>query len=267
MQDPKVRTDPTPPVRRLTVASVNYLNARPLIHGLEEAGVRLLLDVPARLADLLVGGHCDAALLPVIDLQRIPDLRIIPVGGIGCDGPTMTVRVFSRTPIGQIRRLACDGDSHTSVALARIILAESYSIRPEFVPLERAGGDSAVLLIGDKVVRSAPADMPVQLDMGEAWKDLTGLPFVFAIWTARFGTDLDGLPKLLERARERGLADLSRIADQSAARHGWPVALALDYYRNYLRFDISERQLQAMRLFWDLARKHNLLEHDPWPVA
>ena len=110
------------------IAAVSYLNARPLIWGLEnDPSIRLVLDVPSKLVDHLKPGDCDIALLPTIDYQRLSDLRVVPVGGIGCDGPTLTVRIFARQPIEKIRTLTCDGDSHTSVALARIILAERHS--------------------------------------------------------------------------------------------------------------------------------------------
>src|SRR5688572_8487009 len=105
---------------KFRIASVSFLNARPLIHGLErDPRVRLLLDVPSRLLGLLRDGEAEVALLPVIDYQRLDALTIIPAGGIGSDGATLTVRIFSRVPIEQVTSLACDPDSHTSVALAR----------------------------------------------------------------------------------------------------------------------------------------------------
>src|SRR5687767_15947212 len=108
---------------KLRIASVSFLNARPLIEGLDrEPGVELTLDVPSKLLDGLRDRRYDVALLPVIDYQKLDNLTIIPAGGIGSDGETLTVRVFSRVPIHQIQTLACDPDSHTSVALARIIL-------------------------------------------------------------------------------------------------------------------------------------------------
>jgi chorismate dehydratase len=91
---------------KFRIASVSYLNARPLIHGLErDPRVQLLLDVPARLLDLLRDGRADVALLPVIDYQRLADLTIVPAGGIGSDGATLTVRIFSRVPV---TRITCD---------------------------------------------------------------------------------------------------------------------------------------------------------------
>src|SRR5580700_5964331 len=114
-------------MNRLRVGAVSFLNSKPLLFGLEsDAGMDLTLDVPSRLLDGLAGGRLDVALLPVIDYQRKDALRIIPSGGIGCDGPTLTVRIFSPVPIERIDSLACDPDSHTSVALAQVILAERY---------------------------------------------------------------------------------------------------------------------------------------------
>src|SRR3954463_10135123 len=92
----------------IRIASVSYLNARPLIFGLEkQADRKLLLEVPAKLIDLMRSGEADVALLPVIDYQRLDGLCIVPAGGIGCDGETLTVRIFSRVPIAQIATLAC----------------------------------------------------------------------------------------------------------------------------------------------------------------
>src|SRR5687768_5569296 len=161
----------------INVGSVSFLNAKPLIYGLEnEQGVRLTLDVPAKLLAGLADHRFDVALLPVIDYQRMPGLRLLTSGGIGCDGPTLTVRVFSAVPVERIRTLACDTDSHTSVALARVVLAERHGVRPEFIPLEGAATghapDAARLLIGDKVVCEEPAGLPHQLDLGEEWKCL-----------------------------------------------------------------------------------------------
>ncbi len=115
------------------IASVSYLNSKPLIEGLDaKPDVELMLEVPSELLACLREGRADVALLPVIDYQRMEGLTIIPAGGIGSDGPTLTVRLFSRVPFEQIQSLACDPDSHTSVALARIVLARRYGLRPNF---------------------------------------------------------------------------------------------------------------------------------------
>jgi chorismate dehydratase len=243
----------------LRIGCVSYLNAKPLIHGLDQQpDLDVQLEVPARLLDGLQSGRLDIALLPVIDYQRLPDLRIVPSGGIGCDGPTLTVRIFSPVPIEKISTLACDSESHTSVALARIILAERYHITPALLDPAAAAG-AATLLIGDKVVTQAPTDMPFQLDLGSAWKQLTGMPFVFAVWIARAGIDLGDLPQRLDRARRAGLADLKTIVDRHAAPLGWPRDLALQYLTVNLRFEVGPAQLLAIQTFHQLAARHGLI--------
>ena len=246
----------------LRIGSVSYLNAKPLIHGLGNApDVDLKLEVPSRLLAGLREKRFDIALLPVIDYQRLEGLCIVPSGGIGCDGPTLTVRIFSKKPIERIQLLACDTDSHTSVALARVILAERYGVRPAFVDLVKSDGPpaDAVLLIGDKVVCEEPPGFDHQLDLGYAWKELTGLPFVFAIWTAREGVDLGDLPARLEVARRDGLEHVGELIQRYAIPRGWPAGMALQYLTVYLNFGIGERQLAAIRLFHEKAGRLGLI--------
>lgn len=245
----------------LRVGSVSYLNAKPLIYGLEQSPlISMQLEVPSKLLGGLRSGALDVALLPVIDYQRIDGLRWIVGSGIGCDGPTLTVRIFSRRPIGEIRTLACDTDSHTSVALARVLLGEHFHVRPEFVDLE--AGDTrcdALLLIGDKVVCEEPQGYDHQLDLGQAWKEMTGLPFLFAGWMARGDVDLGKLPELLDAARREGLAHVDELVRDYAVVRGWPAEVARRYLTEYLKYEVGERQLQAVRLFHRLAARYELI--------
>jgi chorismate dehydratase len=260
--------------RAIRVGSVSFLNAKPLIHGLDaDPGVALSLEVPSRLLDGMRDRRYDVALLPVIDFQRMEGLRLLTAGGIGCDGPTLTVRVFSRVPIEQITTLACDTDSHTSVGLARVLFAELYGAVPEMVPLSTttprgvADPSSALLLIGDKVVCEEPEGFPQQLDLGEAWKRLTGLPFVFAAWMARDGVELGDLPARLERAKRDGLADVDRIIARDAVPRGWPAEVARRYLTKYLQFDVGPDQLRAIERFHILAHRHGVLPSPPRALA
>ncbi|CAN5602055.1 menaquinone biosynthesis protein [soil metagenome] len=270
----RVSTAASSSVRTLFVGSVSFLNARPLIYGLESCeDLKLSLDVPARLLEGLRAHHYDVALLPVIDYQRMENLCIVPGGGIGCDGPTLTVRLFSQQPIDQTRVLACDPDSHTSVALARIILSEKFGIAPEFIDLRsaRGGTGEARLLIGDKVVCEEPAGFEHQLDLGAAWKEMTGLPFVFAVWIARGANggdalDLGDLPARLIEAKRAGLANVREIVTKYAIPRGWPAGMALQYLTLYLKYDIGPRQLEAIELFHKKAAAHGIISSDPAPL-
>jgi chorismate dehydratase len=257
-----------PHSRTLRVGGVSFLNAKPLIYGLEhDRNVALKLAVPSQLLAGLQQGKFDVALLPVIDYQRLDNLALVPAGGIGCDGPTLTVRIFSKKPIAEIKTLACDTDSHTSVALARVILAEKYHIQPIFSDLQRDDQQTdAKLLIGDKVVCEEPPGFDHQLDLGQAWRKFTGLPFVFAIWTARGGVDLHDLPDRLAAAREQGLGHIDEILKKYAIPRGWPAGLALEYLTVYLKFEIAQPQLNAIAAFHELCARHGIIDSPPKPL-
>jgi chorismate dehydratase len=254
------------------IGCVSYLNAKPLIFGLEsDPDIDLQLDVPSRLLDGLIQNRFDVALLPVIDYQRMDHLALLPAGGIGSEDETLTVRIFSKVPIPEIRTLSCDPDSHTSVALARIILEESFHIRPEFTNTATA---DAHLLIGDKVITESMQNenqitgsdsafcihhSAFQLDLGSAWKKLTNLPFLFACWTARRDTDLGNLPHRLLTARQRGLDNIETIIRRDALPRGWPADIARKYLTDHLSYEVGPRQLESVRLFHDLASRHALI--------
>lgn len=261
MPTPSTPLDPQPTGGVLRVGSVSYLNAKPLIYGLSKSPlVSISLDVPSRLIDGLRDKTLDVALLPVIDYQRMEGLRLIVGSGIGCDGPTLTVRIFSRRMIGEIQSLACDTDSHTSVALARIILGECYHIRPDFVDLRPGDATSdAMLLIGDKVICEEPSGYDHQLDLGQAWKEMTGLPFLFAGWMARDGVELGALPALLDAARRDGLAHVDELVRDYAVGRGWPADIARRYLTEYLKYEVGDRQLRAVRRFHQLAARYGLI--------
>jgi chorismate dehydratase len=172
------------------------------------------------------------------------------------------VRIFSHVPFDQIQTLACDVHSHTSVALARILLAERYNRRPKFVHLDHghtAPPSEARLLIGDKVVCEEPPGFEYQVDLGEAWKQMTGMPFVFAAWIARGDAELGDLPAQLESAKRQGMNHLHQIVTDHAIPRGWRADLAMRYMTEFLKYDIGETQLEAIRLFHQLAAKHGMI--------
>ncbi|MCK4343504.1 MAG: menaquinone biosynthesis protein [Phycisphaerae bacterium] len=172
----------------LRLGVVSFLNARPLIDGLDESrGVRCVFDVPAALPARLDRREVDAALIPIVDLLRGNGrYRIVSDACIGCDGETLTVRVFSRVPPNRIRSLWVDPDSHTSVALAGVLWRQLFErdliLQPLAAPAAWPAEAEAVLLIGDKVVDPGRAGFGYEVDLGGAWRQHTGLPFVFAVW-------------------------------------------------------------------------------------
>ncbi len=244
---------------------VSFLNAKPLIEGLEsDPAIHLTHDVPSRLAPMLDARTVDVALVPVIDLvQGNRRWQIVSDACIGCDGETLTVRVFSKIPAPDIRRLHVDGDSHTSVALASVLWREMYGRAIDIEPFcDTVSFDDceAVLLIGDKVVNHSLIDHPIETDLGSAWKSLTMLPFVFAVWAAPREIDVSGLAPRLIRARDAGVASAALIAADYGPGLKWPVALAKRYLTKRLRFTMGARERQGLAKFLELARAHGLVK-------
>ena len=239
------------------IGCVSYLNARPLVWQLDQnPAVQMLYDVPARLLGHLQNREVEVALLPIIDYQCGEELMLVPGTCIGADGPVHTVRLFSQVPIGQIKRMYADVESHTSVVLCRLVLKIVYGIAPEVVSNEDAPVE-ARLLIGDKVVCRVPQNHPHQLDLAEAWKQWTGLPFVFAAWIARQDAQLQGLPNLLRQTMAQGMQNIDLIIASDAIPRGWGVDIARDYLTHLLHFplDLTPGSLQrrAIELFQQLA--------------
>ena len=272
------------------IACVEYLNTVPLIEGLDKlAGAELQRAAPSRIVDLLAGGSADIGLVSLIDAARAPiPLTLLPVGMIGCDGPTMTVRIFSRTPLDQVRRLRADTDSHTSTALARLLLKKlhgvdvavvDYDAREDVVIGETGQPADATLLIGDKVVTLAPgaADFPYQLDLGEAWKALTGLPFVYAVWMCRAEDEdnpaVRAAAAAIDRARRHNAMRMGWIVARRAPELRWPRDLAERYLGDLLRYEVGPREREAAQIFCNmcadagLAPPAELRWADAWPAG
>lgn len=252
------------------VGCVPYVNALPLVVGLAEDDVEVVFDVPSRLATLLDAGEVQAALVSSIEALRRPGARVVDGIGIGSFGPVESVRLFSKVPYGMIQTLALDQSSLTSNRLAQVVMRESYGARPQclaFPPDLDAmlGVCDAALLIGDLGMTADPGRGVRILDLGEAWTDLTGLPFVWALWTG--GTDLtpDLASKLRAAYRRSGFdpaAPNDRAAqaliEQGAQDAGWPVARTSHYLRQSVRFDLGEGGQSALKKFAELLEKNQL---------
>ena len=247
----------------LRVGAVSYLNARPLYYGLTEVapGVQLELDVPSRLADRLAAGTLDLALIPSVEYLRGTALgyEILPGFAIAARGPVRSVKLFCRTPIERIERLALDEGSRTSQALARVWLDAAHGVRPSRieplplgVPIEESTAD-AVLLIGDRAMTVDHRPFAEVVDLAEAWKAMTGLPFVFALWVARPAVDLGELPEALERCRAEGLTHADDLAREFGPKLGLDFATCYDYLTKVLSYDLGEPELAGLRRFARMA--------------
>lgn len=270
----------------IRVACVQYLNTAPLVEGLEKLeGLTLIPAVPADIAPMVRAGEADVGLASVVDAVGDPELAILPAGMIGCDGPTLTVRLFSTGPLEHVTTVAADADSHTSVALARVLLAERFGVTPQIVPFDAKervplegktieqdddGWPQCLLLIGDKVVTHSPPAVryPQQLDLGEAWRELSGLPFVYAAWQCRADALEDDAGRrrmalasaMLDRQRRHNQTRLDWLIQKWAPKARWPVDLAQRYIGELLRYDLGDREREAVLKFFELCARHGILE-------
>ncbi|MFM8733813.1 MAG: menaquinone biosynthetic enzyme MqnA/MqnD family protein [Pirellulales bacterium] len=245
--------------QRPRVGAVQYLNTRPLVHGLAGPGIDLGFDLPSRLADRLSAGDLDLALIPVVEVFRGRH-RVVSDACIGCRGPVMSVKLLFRTAPQRVATLAIDEGSRTSAALARILLAERHGVMPAVEPLPIGAGPAdtaadAVLLIGDRAIGAGLATGSFQLawDLGDEWCRWTGLPFVFAVWAARDGIDATPIEPLLARARDSGTANLAAIAAAEAGSHGLTVPQCLSYLRDNLHYHLGPQEREALAAFQRLA--------------
>ncbi|MEI6279843.1 MAG: menaquinone biosynthesis protein [Verrucomicrobiae bacterium] len=228
---------------------VPYLNARPLLHGLVAE-----LATPAVLSERFAAGCYDAALLPVYETLRLPQPRIVDGFGIGSFGPVQSVVVVHRQPLDQVPEIVLDPASRTSSHLLRVLLAKRLRISPPLVE-KSANPHAARLIIGDPAMefqRGMDATWRV-LDLGRAWHDWTGLPFVFAVWTLAENAP----PQTANLLREAARAGFN-ARREIAAREPDPAA-ALDYLTRSIRYPIGEPEKLAIRKFGGLLVSCRLL--------
>jgi len=245
------------PVR---VSAVSFLNARPLVHGLERHRdlFTVEFDLPSACAARLHAGAVDLGLIPAIEYLH-DDYRLVPDMAIGSDGPTLSVAVFTTTPIDRVRRMALDTSSRTSAALTRILCARLWGIAPAFVPaapdLETmlATADAS-LVIGDPALAIDASRAGVEkIDLGAAWRTLTGLPFVYAAWAGRPGGLAAPHLAALGAARDAGLAARDAIAADAAGGDPVRAAVLAAYLRDNLSYTFGDREQAGLERFFELA--------------
>ncbi len=272
---------------------VSFLNTLPLIDGLEDlSDLELVHAVPSHLIDMLQGGQVDVALCSSIDYQRAKEpLAIVPCGLLGSDGPTLTVRLFSRVPFDRLQRVHCDTDSHTSIALLSILLRERWQVNPELASFSSsdrnlAPDHQAILLIGDKVIANAPPtdDYPHQLDLGESWTKHTGLPFVFACWMTpaapgipittsgkALGTDtgknqnqrrIHTLARILDHQRCHNRERIDGMIHRHAPQCPWTMSLASSYLKEHIVYDWTPERRAGLECFFEKAHTYGLIEQN-----
>ena len=251
------------------VCAVSYLNTAPLIWGLCHGPQRGIFDVrcelPSVCADQLRSGAADIGLVPVIEMKR-QGLELFPGCGIACRGPVRSILLVSRVPWPEVRTLAADAGSRTSVMLARIILGRKFGLEPEVRtrPADLAAmlaECDAALVIGDPALHIDPAALPhAWMDLGEEWTRLTGLPMVFAVWAGRPGIVTPERTLTFLESYRYGKDHLDEIAAAEEARRGLPAALIRRYLTEHIAFELGEAEYAGLGLYLQYAMELEALE-------
>ena len=249
------------------LGAVDYLNARPLVYGLEMRTdiFSLRFDVPSKCAALLHEGSIDVGMIPSIEYLRGREpYLIVPGSGIISNGPVASVALFSTKPVTQIRSVAADTSSRTSNGLLRVLCYEAFGVDPSFVPMppkidEMLTACDSALLIGDPALYLDPASRGLlKIDLGQEWTTLTGLPFVWAFWAGRRDALSADAIRVLTEARDAGVAASDAIADAYCGPER--AALGRAYLRDNIKYMLGEREAAGLTRYYELAAAHDVVE-------
>ena len=235
------------------VGSVQALNAVPLTRGIER---QVIYATPARLAEMLRADELDAALVSIVEPLLHDRYDILDGIAVASLGEVKSVFLAHRQPLAQVDQVFCDPASLTSVLLLKVLLAEQ-GLRPEFKPLEDYAAAKAkdyVLLIGDPALDFALGQHPHEIfDLGAAWSELTGLPFVYAAWVLRRGVENRELRRVLQETKDFGMDTLDHIIRD---RNEYTQDFRKDYLGWHIHFHLGSDEKRGIAKFIELLRRH-----------
>jgi chorismate dehydratase len=260
------------PVR---LGAVGYLNARPLVYGLDrEPRFELRYDIPSECARLLHAHAIDVGLIPSIEYLRGPQpYAFVPGPAVTSRGPVASVAIYTRLEPRDIRTIAMDTSSRTSVALSTVLLRRAFGVGAVAMPMAPdldamlARADAA-LIIGDNALFLNPQSESAtrnpqsairKLDLGELWTQETGLPFVYAVWAGWPGAIDAGDVRLLQQARDRGVAESDEVARAYYPDDPGRQAVARRYLRDNIRYGLGDEELEGLRTFYRYAAEAGLV--------
>ena len=245
------------------VSTVEYLNARPLVHGLEARSdlFDLRFHVPAKCATLLHSGSVDLGLIPSIEYLQQPNYHVVPGVAVASNGPVASVALFTQRPTSALRSIAIDSSSRTAVALLQVLCAQWFDLEPKFVKmnpdlpamLKRC---DAALLIGDRALFAEHETVGLdKVDLGEEWAAMTGLPFVWAFWAGRPDAVQTAHIEALQAARDAGVQALDAIVEQFVPPNDEDdhAEVARAYLRENVKFLLDDQCRAGLKRFFNAA--------------
>ncbi len=243
---------------RIRIGAVSYLNTKPLLYGIRHSAlaneVDIVVDYPSQLAEKLRNNTLDLALLPVAAIPTIENAHIVSDYGIAAEGNVVSVAIFSQVPIEQIKAVYLDYQSRTSVRLAKLLLDQYWKKEVEYKQatehyIDYIQGTNAGVIIGDRALQQLN-NFEYVYDLSAAWKDLTGLDFVFAAWVANKELPADFLTRF-NTANAEGL----RHMDAVIAENPFPYYDLHTYYTENIKFLLDENKKKGLTKFLELIRE------------
>lgn len=253
---------PLPALRKRKLVAVSYLNTKPLLYGLLRSDLTDMLEmdlaIPSECARRLVTGEADLALVPVAVIPELPEAHIISDYCIGTDGAVATVCIYGDVPLHEMTSIYLDHHSRTSVMLTRLLLQEYWHHEVKLLPaeegyIERIGGTVGGLIIGDRTIGLDQRFGHVY-DLGEVWKEHTGLPFVFAAWVSTKPVDDDFVDRF-NTAMAEGLAHLPELQLLLPAPH--PDFNLTEYFTRFIDYDFDAGKKKALERFLRFVRENS----------
>jgi chorismate dehydratase len=234
------------------VGAVSYLNTKPLIYGFEKGTIKdkveLTIDYPAKIATALLNDEIDIGLIPIAVIPELKKHYIIGNHCISSEGEVASVCLFSEVPLAEIKTVLLDYQSRTSVRLAQILMKEFWKINPLLQKADEnfrneIKGTTAAVVIGDRALEQRKLSA-YQYDLGLAWKEYTGLPFVFAAWVSNKPLSEEFIVAF-DKANEEGLKNIDAVV----ALNPYPVFDLKKYYTDHIKFKLDSTKRQAIALF------------------
>ena len=239
----------------IRVSAIPYLNTLPFVYGLKQKIIReyITLDfaTPSLAARRLQHGLCDLAIVPVAAIPDLPYYKIIGTHCIGAVSAVASVLLCSQVPMPQIKEVALDQESRTSVLLAQLLLKDYWQVTPRYFSLPvdfPSHCPESAVLIGDKALLYG-SQYPYIYDLAEHWICWTGKPFVFAAWVANKPLP-DGFSALFDEALAYGLAHIDEAVASEVGK-GFSPKFAQTYLTRNISFSLDEEKYRGLRLFWD----------------
>ena len=221
-----------------------------------------MFSAPSQCAEWLATGVVDVGLIPAIEYQRIPDLKVVPGLSLAAKRQVQSVLLLSKRPIAQVRTVALDGSSKTSVCLLEILFRDRFHLQPVMTsapPNVEAmlQTHDAALVIGDIALKARDCGF-FKYDLAEEWRALTGKPFVFAFWGVRKSSQIcDAFPFL--DSYEQGRGHLQEIVSQQSVKLQLPEEYLLSYLCDAMNYSLDDDNLEGLELFYQSAHRLGLV--------